>query len=312
MARETRALRRAGVPPAKSGAAIDRGSTLLVYAPMSIERNLTLPGFLSPELLEPFTRAWRHRELIRAVARREFVSRFRGSALGPAWAVISPLAMMLTYTAVFSITVPQLADGRSTADYAASIFVGLIVFNLFSELAYRSPMLLHEHVNFVKKSIFPSETIAWTVTIRAFTYGAIAFAVFLVFRVATGGALPWTLLFAPFIFGPFWLFILGVVWFFMALGAFTRDVAHIMASIVPILMFATPVFYTMGQVPLQYAIWLRLNIIGDYVEMLRDISLHARMPNPFGYLAVVIASYAVFYFGYQFFMRYKAVIVDVI
>ncbi|HEY8138271.1 MAG TPA: ABC transporter permease, partial [Methylocystis sp.] len=130
-----------------------------------------MPIKLPPEAIEPFERAWRHRELIRAVARREFLSRFRGSALGPAWAVLAPLIMMVTYTAVFSITVPQLAAGKSVTEYASGIFVGLIIFNLFSELAYRAPMLLHEHVNFVKKSIFPSETIAWTATIRAFTYG---------------------------------------------------------------------------------------------------------------------------------------------
>ncbi|MGA9823535.1 MAG: ABC transporter permease [Methylocystis sp.] len=267
---------------------------------------------LPPEVIEPFTRAWRHRELIRAVARREFLSRFRGSALGPAWAVLSPLIMMVTYTAVFSITVPQLAAGKSVTEYASGIFVGLIIFNLFSELAYRAPMLLHEHVNFVKKSIFPSETIAWTASIRAFTYGAIAFVVFLVFRLVMGASLPGTLLFAPLLFAPFALFILGIVWFFMALGAFTRDVAHIMASVVPILMFATPVFYSMEQVPPRYAIWLRFNIVGDYIEMLRGVALDGVLPNPFGYVLLVAASYAVFLFGYQFFMRYKSVIVDVI
>jgi lipopolysaccharide transport system permease protein len=265
-----------------------------------------------PEAIEPFTRAWRHRELIRAVARREFVSRFRGSALGPAWAVLSPLFMMLTYTGVFSLTVPQLAAGMSITDYASNIFVGLILFNLFSELGYRAPMLLHEHVNFVKKSIFPSETIAWTATIRAFTYAGIAFAVFLAFRIVTGGALYWSLLLAPFLFAPFALFMLGVVWFLMALGAFTRDVAHVMASIVPILMFATPVFYSLNQLPQNFAIWLRLNIVGDYIEMLRAIALEGRVPNLFGYLLVVAVSYAVFFFGYKFFMRYKSVIVDVI
>jgi lipopolysaccharide transport system permease protein len=270
------------------------------------------PVAIPPEIIEPFTRAWRHQELIRAVARREFVSRFRGSALGPAWAVLSPLIMMATYTAVFSITVPQLSDGKSLTEYASGIFIGLIVFNLFSELGYRAPMLLHEHVNFVKKSIFPSETIAWTATIRAFTYSGVAFLVFLAFRIVTGGPLFWTLLFAPFLFAPFALLILGVVWFLMALGAFTRDVAHIMASVVPILMFATPVFYTLDQIPPGFAFWLRFNIIGDYIEMLRAIALDGRLPNPFGYLAVVAVSYAVFLLGYRFFMRYKSVIVDVI
>ena len=128
---------------------------------------------IPPAYLAPFERAWRNRELIRAVVRREFVSRFRGSLLGPLWAVISPLIILMTYTVLFSITVPQLSAGLSLVDYSSGIFIGLILFNLFSELAYRAPMLLHEHVNFVKRSIFPSETIAWTATIRALIYAGV-------------------------------------------------------------------------------------------------------------------------------------------
>lgn len=264
------------------------------------------------EWVAPFERAWRHRELIRAVVRREFISRFRGSALGPAWAVLSPLFMLLTYTVLFSITVPQLSAGKTVTEYAAGIFIGLIVFNLFSELAYRAPMLLHEHVNFVKKSIFPSETIAWTATIRAFIYAAISFAVFIVFRLVTAGPPPWTIVLSPLVILPFALFILGVTWFFMALGAFTRDVAHIMASIVPVLMFATPIFYTLAQMPPSIAPWLKLNIVGDYIEMLRGLAIDGQLPDPIFYGVVVAVSYAIFLLGYQFFMRYKSVIVDVI
>ena len=264
------------------------------------------------EFLTPFERAWRHRELIRAVVRREFASRFRGSALGPAWAVISPLLMLLTYTMIFTVTLPNLVAGKTLGDYACGVFVGLIIFNLFSELAYRAPMLLHEHVNFVKKSIFPSETIAWTSTIRAFTYGGVSFGVFLAFRIVAVGLPPATILFLPLLVAPFALFVLGVVWFLMALGAFTRDVAHIMASIVPVLMFATPIFYSSSQLPPGYALALKLNLVGDYVEMFRGVAHDGTLPNPFAYIAIVLVSYAIFYFGYKFFIRYRSVIVDVI
>jgi lipopolysaccharide transport system permease protein len=88
-----------------------------------------------------------------------------------------------------------------------------------------------------------------------------------------------------------------------------------MASIVPVLMFATPIFYRLEQIEQtspSTAGWLRLNIVGDYIEMLRDVALDGRLPNVFGYLLVVAISYAVFIGGYQFFQRYKSVIVDVI
>ena len=55
-------------------------------------------------------------------------------------------------------------------------------------------MLFRSHVNFVKRSIFPSETIAWTATIRALIYAGVAFGVYIVFRLATAGTLPLTIL----------------------------------------------------------------------------------------------------------------------
>ena len=267
---------------------------------------------MSNFLIEPFERAWHHRELIRAVVRRELKSRFRDSFLGWIWAIFAPLAMLLAYTAIYTIATPAIASGVPIYDYAAASFCGLILFNVFAELAARSPTLLHEHVHFIKKSIFPSETIAWTSTIRAIVYGGISFGTLLAVRLATVHSISWTVIFTPLIILPFMLLMLGTVWFLMALGAFTRDVAHLMVSIVPLLMFATPVFFQIEQLPAGLQPWIKLNLVGDYIAMLRDLVIYARFPSPWMYLGCVVASYAVFLFGYAFFKEYKSVIVDVL
>ena len=264
-------------------------------------------------LLEPFVWAWQYRELIRAVVRRELTSRFRDSLLGWVWAIFSPLVLLLGYTIAFSIAAPAIAGGVSTYEYAASIFCGLVIYNVFAELLARAPTLLHEHSQFVKKSIFPSETIAWTATIRAFVYGGISFGVLLVMLVAIGHGLPATLLLTPFVvFIPFFLLMMGTVWILMALGAFTKDVSHLVVAVAPLLMFVTPIFFRIEQLPVGFRPFLRCNLVGNYVEMLRDLALNGRFPNMLLFLGTVSISYAVFYVGNRFFMRYKTVIVDVI
>jgi lipopolysaccharide transport system permease protein len=265
-------------------------------------------------LLTPLERAWQFRELIRAVVRRELAARFRGSILGWLWAIFGPLLMLTVYTYVFSsaLGLRSSAAAHGIKNYSLTIFVGLIVFNLFSEVAYRSPALLHENANFIKKSIFPSETLAWTATIRAIVYAGISFGVLLLFELLLAHWLPLTFFLLPFVVVPFFLFLLGVSWFLMALGSFTRDVTHLMASIVPVFMFATPIFYTISDAPKTMQIFLRCNIIGDYVEMVRDIVLYDTAPNAFLYIGTVLASLLIFRASYRFFMRYKNVFVDVI
>ena len=265
-------------------------------------------------LRAPLERAWHFRELIAAVVRRELAVRFRGSILGWAWAIFGPLIMLLFYTLIFSsaVGVPKSAEGGGVKVYALSIFTGLTVFNLFSELAYRAPGLLHEHAHFIKKSIFPSETLAWTAAIRALTYAGISLAVLIAFTLLIVHQSPLTALLLPFVIAPFVLFLLGVCWFLMALGSFTRDVSHLMASIIPVFMFATPIFYTIDDAPARSRILFHFNIIGNYVEMIRDTLLAGKAPNPLLYIGTVLVSLIVFRFGYTFFMRYKAIFVDVL
>jgi lipopolysaccharide transport system permease protein len=270
--------------------------------------------FLGEPFIMPLVRAWHFRELIRAVVRRELAVRFRGSILGWLWAIFGPLVMLIAYTVIFSgaIGARTTAASHGVGNYALSIFSGLIVFNLFSELAARAPMLLHEHANVIKKSIFPSETLAWTAAIRAFVYAGISFGVMLVFQIALTHALtPMTLL-LPLVAIPFFLFLLGATWFLTALGSFTRDVTHLMASIIPVFMFATPLFYSINDVPENLRPYFHCNIIGNYVEMLRALVLENRFPDLGLYLGTVIVSLIVFRSGYRFFMRYKAVFVDII
>ena len=64
----------------------------------------------------------------------------------------------------------------------------------------------------------------------------------LIFQLAMTGSLPWTVLLMPFIFIPFMAFLVGMSWFLCAIGAFTRDAGYLMINIVPLFMFATPVF----------------------------------------------------------------------
>ena len=105
---------------------------------------------------------------------------------------------------------------------------------------------------------------------------------------------------------------LGMTWFLAALGAFTRDVSHLMITIVPVLIFATPVFYTTGDLTPTARMIAYLNPTTTYIEMARQILLFGSLPDLLTYLATCAVSLCIFYGGYLFFDRYRSVVVDVI
>jgi len=264
---------------------------------------------------KPFRQMWHHRDLIQAILRREVAERFKGSVAGWVWAVVAPLLAIAVYTFAFTTNLKlPMADnvGGPRVGYALFIFSGIIVFNFFAEMAFRAPMLLHEYTHFIKQTIFPSDMLAVISTLRATLYTVISIAVMLIFQLAMLHELPWTVLLMPLIFIPFMAFLIGMSWFLCAIGAFTRDAGYLMINIVPLMMFATPVFYPHTSLPAPWDFWIYANALTGYVDVMRDIVLVGKPPNWIVYGWTLLTSVFTFYFGYWFFDRYRNVIVDVL
>ena len=265
---------------------------------------------------KPFSQMWHHRDLIQAILRREVAERFKGSIAGWVWAIVAPLLAIAVYTVAFSgrLDLPPrfIVTGNQNLSYALFILSGIVVFNFWSEMAFRAPMLLHEYVHFIKQTIFPSDMLAVISTLRATLYTVISIVVLMIFQFLVVGSLPWTWLLLPFIFIPFLAFLIGMSWFLCAVGAFTRDAGYLMINIVPLFMFATPVFYSRTQLPAPLDFWLYANALTGYVEVMRDIMLVGKLPNWQVYAWTLFTSIFTFYFGYWFFDRYRNVIVDVL
>lgn len=266
-------------------------------------------------LAKPFLQMVYNKEIVLAVLRRELRARFTGSAGGWLWAVAAPLVAITVYTYAFTTNL-QMAFVESASSkklaYALFIFSGLIVFNFFSEMAYRSPMLLHEYAHFIKQTIFPSDMLAVIATLRAGAYTAIGTLVMLICVAVVTQGLHWTVIFVPFLFLPLMAFLMGMAWFLCAIGAFTRDAGYLMINIVPLFMFMTPVFFAHTAMHFPWDILIYANALTAYVEAMRDVVLLGTLPNPLVILWMLATSVFTFYFGYWFFDRYRNVIVDVI
>jgi lipopolysaccharide transport system permease protein len=76
---------------------------------------------------------WQHRQLIKQMAWREVVGRYKGSFMGLFWSFINPVLMLTVYTFVFSVVFKArwgLGGGDSKTSFALILFVGLIVHDI--------------------------------------------------------------------------------------------------------------------------------------------------------------------------------------
>ncbi len=265
-------------------------------------------------LARPFVESWHHRDLIAAILRRELRERFSGSMAGWVWAVVAPLISLVTYTIVFggAVKLPNNTESSSAIDYALFVFGGLVAFNFFTEMAYRAPSLLHEYAHYIKQTMFPAEMLPIISTLRATTYATIGLALMLVCQLVFSGSLHWTVLLLPLWFIPFLAFLIGITWLLSAMGAFTRDTAYLMMTIAPVLMFATPVFFSHETLSPDIRLLMYLNVLTGFIEIIRDLVVFGKIPNGLVIAWTMFVSMFSFWFGYWFFRRQQDAIADVI
>ncbi len=223
----------------------------------------------------------RNLSLLWQFAQREVLGRYRGSLLGLTWSFLTPLLMLGVYSfvfvGVFRASWPGAAKGGGL-EFALQVFAGLVVFNLFAEVASRAPNLVVEQPNLVKKVIFPVELLTWVTVLSGLFHLLVSVATLLLVLLITRGSLPVTAVALPLVLLPFLPFLLGLGWFLSALGVYVRDVGQMMTMIVSLTMFMSPVFYSIASLDVRWQFWMNLNPLTLIIEQVRAVVLQGQWP----------------------------------
>jgi lipopolysaccharide transport system permease protein len=257
----------------------------------------------------------RHRELIAAYTRREFESAHRGTYLGLAWSVISPLIMLALFTFVFG----YVFNGRFTqrvdetpAEFALALFIGLSLFQCVAQSMGAASSLVTANATYVKTLSFPLEILSVSSTLNVLTNLAISLGLAFLAYLAVYGAPHWSMLWLAVHVACIALISLGLSWFISAVAVFIRDVSAIIPPITLVLMFASSVFFPLSAVPQRVRWVLELNPLAVIIDQARACFLQGVQPNVGALIAVVVFSVVVAIAGYWFFMRAKPAFADVL
>jgi lipopolysaccharide transport system permease protein len=258
---------------------------------------------------------WRRREILATFARIEFLSRYQGAQLGVLWGLVSPLATLAVYTFVFSVVFkPTWAGGGDGGiiGYALILFTGLSIFEVFAGSVNRTPRLLSENVNFIKKVLFPLEILPVGILCASALESFVSLALVALGVLVTTGSLSWTILLAPLAYLPLCMLTLGVCWFLAPVGVFLKDLGNMVGVAVQLYFFATPILYPLSAVPEPYRRLLALNPLHPVVDHLRRTIIWGQMPDWTAMGVVTLVSAAIMLAGYAFFINIKRLFADAV
>jgi lipopolysaccharide transport system permease protein len=258
---------------------------------------------------------WQHRQLIKQMAWREVVGRYKGSFMGLFWSFINPVLMLTVYTFVFSVVFKArwgVDSGDSKTSFALILFVGLIAHGLLAEVLNRAPSLIVSNVNYVKKVIFPVEILPVISLLAALFHSMISVLVLLLASAAINFYLPWTVILLPITLLPLIMLILGLSWIFSSLGVFIRDIGQTIGIITTVMMFLAPVFYPLSAMPEKYHPYIMANPLTFIIEQSREVLIYGHLPNWSGLGLYMLIAIGVAWAGYAWFQKTRKGFADVL
>ncbi len=255
-----------------------------------------------------------NKELIFTLARHEVQVRYKGSFLGILWSFITPLFLLIVYTFVFSVVfqVKWGLQSNSNIEFALMLFAGLIIYNLFSECISKSPVLIINNINFVKKVIFPLEVLSLSNFIAAFFHLLISFVVFVFVSIFIYSVPSMYIFYLPIILLPISLLTIGLSWFLSSLGVYLRDIQQLIGTLLTALLFLSPIFYPVEILPDSFQRIIYFNPLTPTIESVRDILILSRQPDWEIYIYNLLASLIIFFSGLKWFSLSKRSFADVL
>ena len=186
----------------------------------------------------------RHRTLIQTLVVRDLKARYRGSILGFFWSFANPLLLLMVYTFVFSVVLPARFPGVDE-NYALFLFCGLLPWTWLSSSLTEAANSLLAGGNLIKKVLFPAEVLPIVAVaanmVHFFLALPILFLALLLFASSTPAFTE--LLWLPVVVLVQFVLTLGFALIFAAMTVHFRDIKDILANLLTLWFFATPILY---------------------------------------------------------------------
>ena len=218
---------------------------------------------------------WRYRDLLLLFVRRDFVSFYKQTVLGPLWFFIQPIFTTIIYTFIFG----NIA-GISTGKIPAPVFylAGITAWNYFSDCLLKTSSVFRDNANVFGKVYFPRLIMPLSIVVSNLIRFAVQMALFifamLYFSYVKGASIvPNTaILLFPVLVLMMALLGLGTGMIVSALTTKYRDLAFLITFGVQLLMYTTTVVYPLSVAVAKYPKyeWLfSLNPMTAVIETMR-------------------------------------------
>jgi lipopolysaccharide transport system permease protein len=243
---------------------------------------------------------WRYRDLLWILVKKDFVSLYKQTVLGPIWLVIQPLFTTFIYVFIFGNLAQLSTDGLPKPLF---YLTGVVGWTFFSECITKTSSVFLANSNIFAKVYFPRLIMPLSIFLSSIIRMSIQFFLLICltvyFVVSKGFVFQFQLqiLYIPLIIICLSFVGLGIGMIISSLTTKYRDINHVFIFGIQLLMYATPVVYPLSNTPLKYRKILEFNPLSNLIEGLRISFLGTSQFDPSTLIYPFLFSIGIFVLG---------------
>lgn len=213
--------------------------------------------------------------LFEELVKRDFEKKYKRTALGMAWSVLSPMLTLLVMKIVFTRFF-----GKDTPHYTTYLFAGNIIMSYYREATNNGMSSLMNNASVITKINIPKYLFVLSQNVSALINFLLTVVVFFVFALLDGITLHprMLMLFYPTLC--LIIFNIGVGMILSALFVFFRDIRYLYSVFLMLLQYLSAIFYTVDRFPASAQKLFLLNPIYVYIKYFRTIVISQQIPSP--------------------------------
>ena len=241
---------------------------------------------------------YNYRELLKSNVKKEIRGKYKGSFLGILWSFVNPLLQVAVYAIVF----PYIMRIQ-TENYLIYLIIGIIPWTFFTTVINQGMITVRMNAGIIKKVYFPREILPISVALSGLVNFMISCIIIVLFCLFGGVGITWHIVFLPFIAIIQFILTLGIVFALSAINIYIKDTEYIIAFILNMLFYATPILYEAVLFPEKIRWILYLNPMTQVVLAYRDIFLYHQVPELSGIIYLIIVTIIIFILGLFIFRK---------
>lgn len=221
-----------------------------------------------------FSEIWDRRELLMLLTINDVKIRYRNSVLGFLWTFLEPLLMLAVLYFVFTTIIRSEIE-----NYPIYLFLGLIIWYMFSRATTMGLSSLTDKSNIIQKVYFRREIVVISSSLTSFVMMGFEFGAFVFFLVVLQFMPPLTALLLPLILLDLLVLCIGISLMLSVLNVYFRDIKFIWQVVLQAGFFLSPIIYTLDMFPENIKNILQLNPLVPILDSAHVLVLNNQLPS---------------------------------